>query len=377
MVIDDLIKLRQLLHQHPEPSGQEHDTAARIIEYFRHFNNCQIESNIGGHGVVITFDSGKEGPHLAFRCELDALPIHEVNGLSYRSRANGTSHKCGHDGHMTIITGIGMWLEEHPLPQGKVSLIYQPAEEIGLGASAMLQDPKWTIEPDEIYALHNLPGYPMHQVLHFPGQITPTVLSMAININGITSHASEPNKGKNPTVAISEIVQDVNKLNNTNKSESVFRMITPVHINIGTKDYGISPGSGEIHFTMRTHDKLNMDVLIADITDIIELKCQYHGLNHSISYSDFFPSVENNNNCLEKLNRACTTLNYSISKLDQPLPFGEDFGFFTRKYKGILFGLGSGVETPPLHHDTYDFPDELIKTGINVFKSIITLSLNN
>ncbi|NNF35799.1 MAG: amidohydrolase [Saprospiraceae bacterium] len=375
MVINDLINLRQSLHQHPELSGQEHATAARISEYFKHLNNCQVDPNIGGHGVVITFDSRKDGLHLAFRCELDALPIHEVNEISYRSRANGISHKCGHDGHMAIITGLGMWLNDNLPPTGKVSLIYQPAEEIGIGARAMLEDPNWIIEPDEVYALHNLPGYPMHQILYFPGQITPTVLSMAIRLKGITSHASEPQKGNNPTIAISKIALEVDKLNNINKSDPTYRLITPVHMYIGTKDYGISPGSGEIHFTMRTHDQLNMDILVSDITDIIELKCQNHGLDHSITYSDFFPSVENNNTCLEKLNRACTTLNYSIFKLDQPLPFGEDFGFIARKYKGILFGLGSGVETPPLHHETYDFPDKLIETGINIFKSIITSSL--
>src|SRR5690606_3950338 len=117
------------------------------------------------NGMLIIYDSGEPGPVTVFRCELDALPIQEINTFSHRSATEGVSHKCGHDGHMAIVTGLGKLLETNPPQKGKVILLYQPAEETGAGAAAVLNDERFlSLKPDFMYALHNLPQLEKHTV---------------------------------------------------------------------------------------------------------------------------------------------------------------------------------------------------------------------
>ena len=375
--MEALTSLRKALHQAPELSGKEINTSLKIKDWFDALNPSSTLTDIGGHGLIITFDSGKSGPHIAFRCELDALPIEEVNSFNHRSHIEGVSHKCGHDGHMTILAGLGLWLSQTHLPKGRVSLIYQPAEEIGIGAKAMIDDEKWPGDIDYIFALHNLPGFPYGQILLYPEAITPTVLSIAIELQGITSHASQPHEGINPSIAISEIIHQLLQLNQPKPHEDEFQLITPVHTLIGSKDYGISPGYGETHFTMRTKDEESMDQLKRKITDIIDRVSVKHKLTTSISYSDYFPSVHNHVDCFREIKEICIDHHIPFHILDDPLPFGEDFGFFTQSINGVFMGIGSGVDTPPLHHNTYDFPDRIIPQGIHIFKEIINYLINH
>lgn len=195
----------------------------------------------------------KEGPTVLVRCELDALPIIEANTFKHRPQLHGVSHKCGHDGHMAILCDLAVALTQNPLVCGKVVLLFQPAEENGQGAHAVLQDPKLNdIAPDFCLALHNLSGYTLGSVLVKKGSFTASVVSLALQLKGKIAHASEPHHGRNPAEAISEIITFFKKKEIPDPSQAAFALATPIHINLGELAYGIAAGKAERHYTLRT-----------------------------------------------------------------------------------------------------------------------------
>lgn len=264
--INDIISLRHKLHSHPEVSNNEHGTAQIIKDYIKQFHPTEIIEGIGGAGLAVVYDSGKAGKTIVIRCELDALPIHEQNDMSYKSKTDGVSHKCGHDGHMAIVASLAPWLANGAIDRGKVILLFQPAEENGQGAERVLQDDRFVeLRPDYIFALHNLPKEPMHQLLIMEKGFSAEVQSLIVRLTGKESHAAEPENGINPTLAISQIANDLSKLSVPNPEDESFAVLTPVHINVGQVSYGISPGAGEIHYTIRTWDKHQRQQLKSNI----------------------------------------------------------------------------------------------------------------
>ena len=236
-----LIHLRRHLHTYPEVSGQEYKTAQFVAARLRKYQPTILLEQVGGTGIIAIFDSGKEGKTLLFRAELDALPIQEVNDFAHRSVYPTISHKCGHDGHTTILLGLAQYIAKQPIQNGQVILLFQPAEEDGTGAEKMLADPKFKgIQPDYVFAFHNLPGYPLHQIVWKKGSFTAAVKSIIIELIGKTAHAAEPEKGINPTLAITEILAKTNALSNNQPDRQDFALITPVHIEMGSIAYGVS-----------------------------------------------------------------------------------------------------------------------------------------
>ena len=163
---NDPILLRRTLHEYAEPSGEEHRTAEIVRDYLQTFEPDDLLSQLGGHGLAAVYRSGKPGPLVLFRCELDALPIPETLTCDHASRTEGISHKCGHDGHMAIVSGLAPLLKKKRPQSGGAALLYQPSEEAGEGAARLLQDPSFrAIQPDYVFALHNLPGFPLGEVI--------------------------------------------------------------------------------------------------------------------------------------------------------------------------------------------------------------------
>ena len=269
-------------------------------------------------------------------------------------------------------------MHENPLSKGKVILLFQPAEETGQGAKAMLEDPKLDeIKPDYVFALHNLPGLPLHQILWAKGQFTPTVQSLAVTLQGKSAHASEPENGINPALAIAEILQAFQELEVTSTEDEAFTLITPVHVNMGQKDYGISAGYGELHFTMRCRTTKRMDFVVKECYALLQKACAEHQLSYDTGWFDYFPSVQNDDDCNNYLMEAAKEEHLELLESSTGCKFGEDFGYFTQQFPGAMFGLGAGLESPALHHDNYDFPDELIGTGVRLFRRILTKFLND
>ena len=366
-----LLALRHDLHQHPEIAGQEAQTAQRIIDFVSQYAPSEIIENLGGYGVAAVYRFGTGGPTILFRCELDALPIQEINTFAHRSVTAGISHTCGHDGHMAIVAGLAPWLSECAFETGTVILHFQPAEETGRGAEAVVNDPRFArLQPDYVFALHNVPGFPQHQLLWQHEQYSATVQSIAISLFGKESHAAEPENGVNPARAIAELIQSFSQFAQPDTTRADFALITPVHVLMGQKQYGISAGYGELHLTLRTWRTSRMDEIVTAMNECLAIICDLHTLRYETEWFDYFPATVNNDFCNDVVIRAATENGLQMALQPTPFKFGDDFGWFTQRYPGAMFGLGAGENTPALHNPDYDFPDALISTGLDLFKRI-------
>lgn len=368
--------MRKELHQYPELSGEEVETAARIKGFISKFySEAQFIENIGGNGLVAIFDYG-EGKTVMIRCELDALPISEENEFEYKSNFEGVSHKCGHDGHMAIVAGLIFNLKEKPPQSGKVVLVFQPAEETGFGAKAMWEDERLAnLNPDYAFALHNIPGKPMGSVITTPKFFSATVQSLAVNFKGKECHASEPENGINPTAVITQILTQLEALNNQNPKDEEFALLTPVHVKIGERNYGISPASGEVHLTLRTWSVEGMKFLEKEVESILKEKSGKADVEFKFKWLEYFPATLNDDWCANEVKNAATEAGMDLIEQETPFRFGEDFGWFSQHTKAAMFGLGAGINTPALHHADYDFPDEIIENGITMFSNLIYQAL--
>lgn len=367
--INGLTALRRELHTHPELSGREYETQKRI-RLFLEKNGYSGAQTIGGTGLLCPFHFG-DGPSLLIRVDIDALAIGEVNTFEHRSQTPGVSHKCGHDGHTAIGCGTVLALLHKPLPRGTVYVLFQPAEETGEGARAVIGDPLFaTLKTDFAVSLHNIPGAPLHQVLWKNEGFTPAVQSLIIRLKGKTSHAAEPHRGINPAYAIADIIQQAAAIENTDQQQADFSLVTPVYSTLGSKDYGISAGYGEVHFTIRSWAQATMESVTALFKQRVqEIASRYH-LVFETEITAVFAANFNNRRVVEEITRAAENLGLNSVMKKEPFPWGEDFGLFTQTVPGAMFGLGSGESTPALHNPDYDYPDEITETGVSLFYEI-------
>ncbi len=370
-MLEKIIALRRELHKYPELSGQERETSNKIQHFLTDLKVFVIHQ-ITETGFVAVLDTKLEGPSLLIRAELDALPIKEKTDLEYTSSVNGVAHSCGHDGHMAMVCGLAMKLAENPPAKGKVILCFQAAEETGEGALEIIEHDNFTpFEPDFVFALHNLPGHEKGMVVVKEGAFTAAVESVAIHLSGKTAHAAEPEQGDNPSWLIGEILAEVLRLQNTDATSEDFCLITPVYIHAGEKAYGISAGDGEIHFTLRAFDNALLEKKKRELVSFVEAKAKSNTLIADFEWMEPFTANINGKEALKLITDACDQLNIKYVTIKEPLRWGEDFGEFSSRYAGALFGLGSGKNQPALHNPDYDFPDDITENGIAIFDKII------
>ena len=249
--IDELIRVRKHLHANPELSGQENQTSEYIFNYLKKTKANEV-IKITDTAIIAVFKSNVSGKTTVLRADIDALPIQEVNVFEHRSKKENVSHKCGHDGHTAILLGVANKLSKKPISSGVVILLFQPAEENGEGAKSVLSSSFFkNISVDNVFALHNLPGFPLMEIVVKNGVFTAHVISVIIKVKGEIAHAAEPENGQNPSIVISKIIMEANNYVNNIPDESSFFLITHIYSEIGEKAYGVSAGSGEVHFTLR------------------------------------------------------------------------------------------------------------------------------
>jgi len=370
--LQDVINLRQEIHKYPEVSGEEEHTAQRIKEFISQFNPDHVIEGLGGYGMVFQWIGSKEGPVVTIRAELDALPIQEINSFEYKSTKDHKGHLCGHDGHMMMVAALASFLNEEKPKKGTVNLLFQPAEETGQGAQAMLDDPDFQNIPQEyLFALHNLPGYKKNTIVVKRDTFASASKGIIIELEGKTSHAAEPENGRSPAMALAEMLPKIKELPNILDDLSDFSLVTIVHAKIGERAFGTTPGEAVLMATLRAYKDEDLQKLDKEARKIAETISKSHGLTCKIEETEVFSSTLNNDECVDYIEEAINQNDLSAVTLDKPFRWSEDFGLFTQKYKGAMFGLGSGENTPALHNPDYDFPDEIMQTGISMFKTII------
>ncbi|MEL7123887.1 MAG: amidohydrolase [Bacteroidota bacterium] len=371
----DLLEIRHHLHANPEVSGDEFKTAAFIKTFFDALQPDYLEEGVGGSGVVAAVGPASQSNSILFRAELDALPIQEINQFDHKSIIEGVSHKCGHDGHMTILLGLAQRLKKYASARLKGYFLFQPAEETGEGAKGVIMDSRFkALTPKYAFALHNLPAFPLGSVVIKKGTFTAAVKSMIIKLEGKTSHAAEPENGINPGLAIAEIISLCGGLSNPVSEADDFNVITLIAVKLGELAYGVSAGYGEVHLTMRAWTKQSMDQLIEELSQHLTEIAKKHQLNLSIEWTNEFEANENDDYAVEIVRQAAQNLNLEVIEMDYPLRWGEDFGAITQQCAGAMFGLGAGIDSPALHNPDYDFPDALLPIGQSLFEEIFKLT---
>ncbi|MBL4645779.1 MAG: amidohydrolase [Rhizobiales bacterium] len=376
----DLVELtgfRRALHQLPELSGEEDNTAKMVRSFLAPLSPDEIITDIGGHGLAVIFNGKTSGPTLLLRCELDGLPITEISELDYTSTNTGKGHLCGHDGHMAIICAVARMLARKRPESGRVVLLFQPAEEIGAGARAIVNDAKFAaIQPDYAFALHNLPGLPLGHVEIRPGPIGCASKGLIVTLRGKTSHAAAPEDGISPRKAMSAIMDVFQGQSEGDLSdEENYALITIVHAKLGEPAFGVSPGEAEIWATLRSVSDERMAKLVATCEAQAMQLAQAHQLEISFEYDDEFVASVNDLDATKLVEAALDLENIPHTLQETPKAFSEDFGLFSHHSKAAMFLLGSGKNYPQLHNPDYDFPDELIAIGSRAFDRLVRTML--
>jgi amidohydrolase len=365
--IVDLIGWRRRLHSQPELSGEEALTAQEVRAFLAPTAPDGVVSGLGGEGVAVIYQGAGPGPTVMFRAELDALPIEELSGAPYSSQVVGKAHLCGHDGHMAILAALGRGLGRARPKSGRVVLLFQPAEENGAGAAAVIADAQFAeVAPDYVFALHNAPGIPLGEVALREGIVNCASRGMRVVLSGTTAHASRPETGTSPMQAVASLMPALTALGSGGALSDDYSLVTVTHATMGEPAFGIAPGRAEIWATLRTMSDSRMGDLCERAEALVRDAASGAGLGVATSYHDVFSHCENNREAVERLRDALNAEGVR-HRPGEPMRGSEDFGRFGAVAKSAMFLLGAGVEHPSLHNPDYDIPDDLIARGAQVF----------
>ena len=374
---DYLIAIRHDLHENPELCFAEHRTSA-IVAHELNRLGFNVTTGIAGTGVVGTLTAGQGNRAIAVRADMDALPISETTGLPYASRIHGKMHACGHDGHTTMLLGLARYLAETKAFNGTVHLIFQPAEEDISGARRMIDEDLFKRFPvDQVFALHNMPGTPLGQVILRPGAITAAVDIINITVKGIAGHGALPHLAADPIVAASALVMALQTAISRNNDALDPAVLTVGAINGGQLATAI-PESVAMKCGLRTTSKPSRDILLKRIAEITHGTSATFGCSAEIDYGDCIVYPVGINDA------AATTLVRDVAiaagqmpehiDLRGPIMFSEDFAFMLEEIPGCFFGIGNGP-SKSLHDPGYDFNDGLLQKGTEFFARIVTKAL--
>lgn len=370
----DILDIRHRLHAHPGLSGSEAYAHDLIVSVLQSLSPVALHSHVGGYGVIAVWGTDRTAPTLALRADTDALPIDEPNDLPYRSTVANVAHKCGHDGHTAIMLRVAELLAASPdlYADQNVMLLFQPEEETGYGSQKLIDSgimQQYNIKA--VYGLHNIPGYREGELLLNPATFAAASVGVKYKLTGRQTHASTPEKGVNPGLAVAEIIETFAHFNAKGDHLSDFRQSTLIGVRLGEEAYGTSAGDAEVMFTLRAFTNESMSALrqMAD-KEVVSI-AEKNGLQLSVSESDPFNATENTRELVERLGSHFTAAGCAVRNLAEPFRWSEDFANYLLHWPGALFGVGSGVDHAELHHPLYDFPDGIIGQAANYFHEIV------
>jgi amidohydrolase len=375
----DLKQIRHELHKQPELSGNEKKTSEIIKKYLKACKPDNIITDLGGYGILAVFDTGKPGLSILLRAELDALPINEVNDLKYSSKNMGVSHSCGHDGHMSILLGIAEKIKhEKSNLCGKVYLLFQPSEETAQGVKRILDEPYFkSLDINYVFGLHNIPSFEEGEIILRKNVFAAASKGLIVRLKGKTSHAGQPETGNNPILAMTDIIHGLLDISKEFESSEDISFITIIHVNLGEISFGTSPGDGVVMATFRSTDDEKMDLMTVKSLSLIKTISDENHLKYKIEWVEIFPILINDDSCIDLIEKVAREKCLDVVFVDKPFSWTEDFSYYTQQIKGSFFGLGSGVNHPQLHNPDYDFPDNIISIGVDLFIGIVKELLSN
>ena len=368
--LEKILNLRHELHAHPDLSMEEVWTRSHLMEFLRE-STKNLEIVDCGRWFYAMYRAKDPRGTIGFRADFDALPIEEsLPDLPWASRIPGVSHKCGHDGHAASLAGLALEIDQEGCDKNVVFL-FQHAEETGAGA-------KETVETlsglgiDEFYAYHNYNGDPAGTVIVRNAVAHCASTGMTVAMTGTVAHASMPEDGNSPAIPIAKLACMLPELAAPERYKGLV-LCTIVQIDVGKKAFGVAPGYGELSMTVRAENEAELDALVAEIRAAAEQLSGAQGLGLEITFDDAFPETRNADWCADKVRSAAKALGLPLCELTEPRRGSEDFGHILKAIPGCNFGIAGGEDLPALHTFSYDFPDRILETAVEVYKELIRL----
>jgi len=374
-VMAEVIRTRRYLHEHPELSGSEEKTAALIAEKCRNMG-LEVSEKIGGFGLLATLIIDPLKPWLAFRADMDGLPIQDRKQLPYASRIEGVSHTCGHDVHSAVLLGAAQVISNLKAQLNyNVAFIFQPAEETCEGAAAMLREHLFEhFTPEQIYAMHVFPYLPAGSIGLREGPMCAAADMFDVEIVGGGGHAARPHECIDVILIASHVIQSLHHI--------VSRKVNPLHpavLTIGQINSGYAGNviPDKVHFsgTIRSLHPEAHEEIRAMMDRIIRQTSEAWGATAQFTLKQATPVLTNDLKLITQAREIIRNSSPEIEIIELPEPSmgGEDFAEFMRDIPGCLFrlGTGGGPETRyPLHHPNFDIDESSMASGIATFAAL-------
>ncbi len=367
----EMSAVRRDLHRHPELAYNETRTASAVAKLLREWG-IEVHEGIGKTGVVGVITSGESGKSIGLRAVMDALPIRETSGAPHASVNAGVAHSCGHDGHTAMLLCAARYLAETRRFNGRVHLLFQPAEEGLAGARAMIEDGLFEKFPcAEVYALHNWPTLPAGTIATRAGAMMGASDRFTITVRGAGGHAAMPHLTTDTVLCAAQIVTGAHTLIARRIDPMASAVLSITSIQGGTS-HNVLPGEVQIFGTVRTFDPAVQDKIEAMLHEWVDLAAKAAGCSASVDYRRIYPATINDPACAQHALEAAGALFGQALRVESPAATAEDFAFMLQQVPGAYIWVGSrkGNASPSLHHPAFDFNDEALPAGAALLASL-------
>jgi len=375
---DDIAGWRQDFHQHPETLYDVHRTAGRVAELLESFGVDEVVTGIGRTGVVgiIRGRNPHSGKVLGLRADMDALPIAEQTGKRYASQIAGKMHACGHDGHTAMLLGAARYLAETRNFQGTAAVIFQPAEEGGAGARAMIEDgllERFGIS--EVYGMHNMPGIPAGHFAIRAGGIMAATDEFKITVTGIGGHAGIPHNAVDPVLTSAHIITALHSVVSRNVDPMRSAVLSVTMLEAGHA-FNVIPRTAKLTGTVRTLDESVRKLMEERLRTVSEQIAAAFGATVAIEYRHGYPVTVNapaESQFAAEVAEGVVGSERVKTDADGTMG-GEDFSYMLQKRPGAYIFIGNG-DTSQLHTETYDFNDAILPVGVSYWVKLVESAL--
>jgi amidohydrolase len=371
-----LTDIRRDIHKHPELGFEEERTQRLIRSWLTQLG--YVARDCARTGLVADLRPELVGqvPCIALRADIDCLPMTERTELDWRSIHDGRAHKCGHDGHTAILLGTAAVLARYrDQIQGNVRLLFQPAEEGVDGGGAKVMVAEGALDGvDEVYGLHNWPGYPRGELRVVSGPIMAQVHTFEITVRGKGGHGSQPQVCRDPIVAGAALVGALQTIVSRGLSSAGGAVLSVCSFEAGTTN-NVIPEFARMTGTIRSFSPEVTERVVVRLREIAKGVGATYGVAVDLALETSYPVLINHPDCVDAVTRVAASIDdLAVSPDELPMAGGEDFAYFASEVPAAYFFLGSGEageDTPGCHHPDFDFDDALIPTGMQMFLGLV------